>query len=80
MYVLENGEDELVEYQLEGNNTSNQFNDLKNYIEKYIEEHDGRPVIISVNDTDENILYRDEKTVLNMVDELQLEHNNIYRK
>ena len=36
--------------------------------------------IISLNDTDEDILYRDEKTVSNMIDELQTEHNNIYRK
>lgn len=80
IYVLENGEDELVEYQLEGNNTSTQFDELKSYIEKYIEGHENRPVIISLNDTDEDILYRDEKTVLNMIDELQTEHNNIYRK
>lgn len=80
IYVLENGEDELVEYQLEGNNTSNQFNEFKSYIGKYIEEHDGRPVIISLNDNDEDILYRDEKIVLAMIDELKLEYNNIYSK
>lgn len=80
IYVLENGENELVEYQLEGNKTSEQFDELRNYIEKYIEEHEGRPVIISLNDTDEDILYRDEKLVSNMINELQAEHNNIYRK
>lgn len=80
IYVLENGENELVEYQLEGNKTSEQFDELRNYIEKYIEEHEDRPVIISLNDTDEDILYRDEKLVSNMINELQAEHNNIYRK
>lgn len=76
----ENGENELVSYLLEGNNTSTEFDSLRSSIEKYIEDHSGRPVIISINDEDTDILYRDEKAVIAMTQELQKKYDNVYVK
>lgn len=80
IYLLENGEKELVNYSLEGNNTSAQFDSLRSSIEHYVEDHSGRPVIISINDMDEEILYRDEKVVTAMTQELQEKYGNVYVK
>jgi len=78
--VLENGEQKREPYDLVGNNTNAQFESLRADIEKYIDDHAERPVIISLNDQDGEILYRDEKVVNAMIDELKSTYDNIYVK
>lgn len=78
--VLENGEQEIQNYQLIGNDTVDEQQQLYEFLDGYISDHDERPVIISLNDRDEDILYRDEKAMLDIISKLKESHNNIYIK
>ncbi len=55
------------------------FDELKEYIESYIREHPDRVVVLSLNEGDEDILYRDEKAIKNMFNELKAEYGNNVR-
>lgn len=70
---------EIENYTLEGSDTS-ALDDLRASLIKYIEENSSQPVILSLNENDEKILYRDEKAILQIFDDLKNEYSNVYKK
>lgn len=80
IHVLEKGENEIKTYEIQGNKKISEQSDLYKYLEDYIAQYGDKPIVISLNDKDEDILYRDEKELNELVDKLQEEHGNIYRK
>lgn len=80
LLLLEKGERELSVSSLEGNNTEVSYNSLRDSIEEYVKNHNDVPVVVSVNDNDEDILYRDEVAVQGILEELSEKYDNLYRK
>ncbi len=72
--------EEIEEIELIGNNTKEAFDTLQSSLRAYIELNKEKPVILSLNEKDENILYRDEKEILIIFDKLKHELNNVYIK
>lgn len=80
IHVLEKGETEIQTYEVQGNKKISEQSGLYEYLEEYIAKYGDKPIVISLNDKDEDILYRDEKELNELIDKLQEEHKNIYRK
>ena len=78
--IKKNGEDPIEEFDMIGNNTEEPLNKLKESLKKYIVSNEEKPIILSLNENDENILYRDERAILNIFDELKDEYKNVYLK
>lgn len=76
--VLREGE-EIAGFDLYGNNTD-ALEDFKNILVKYITDHSDRPVILSLNEDDDNILYRDEVAIQGIFTELASEYSNVFIK
>lgn len=80
IYILKEGQ-EIEHYDLNGNDTVGALDKFKNDLSKYIQDNsNNQPVILSLNEKDEKILYRDEKAILEIFDELKKEYSNIYIK
>ena len=77
--MLKEGE-EIESFDLVGNNVSGAVEAFKKSLIGYIKENSDRPVILSLNENDDNILYRDEVMVNEMFFELAKEYNNVYIK
>lgn len=76
--VLKNEQD-IKTFDLTGNNVSAPLEEFKDYMVTYIENNPEKPVVLSLNDHDENILYRDEKAIKKIFEELS-EYPNVYLK
>ena len=74
-------ESEAIEtIDLIGANTADAFAKLEKSLEDYIAENSDKPVILSLNEGDEKILYRDEKAILAIFESLSENYTNVYIK
>lgn len=71
---------EIESFQLVGNDVSESFLNFKNYLADYIIHHQNQPVILSLNENDDRILYRDEKEIKEIIEELSASYDNVYIK
>ena len=71
---------ELKSFPLVGSETEEAFNELKDTLESFIKSNPDSPVILSLNDDDDKILYRDEKAITEILNELSGEYGNVYIK
>ena len=67
-------------FPLIGNETAESLAAFKESLAGSIADHTDCPVILSLNDDDEKILYRDEKAVSGILYELSAEYDNVYIK
>ena len=63
---------------LVGEDVSEAMQRFKNELEKYVQENEDYPVILSLNENDEKILYRDEKKIKDIFGELVATYTNVY--
>ena len=75
--ILKEGE-EIESFELVGNNVNTSVEAFRNSLVKFVEANQDRPVILSLNEQDDNILYRDEVMVTDIFYELTKEYNNVY--
>ena len=64
---------------LEGTYTDG-YKDLRNFIEDYIKANSTKTIVLSLNENDEDILYRDEKAIKQIFTELTIEYDNVKKK
>ena len=60
--------------ELKRTKTAESFNTLAEYLDGYIQENPERVVVLSLNEGDEDILYRDEKEIKGIFHRLKTEH------
>ena len=77
--ILKEGE-EIESFELIGNDVRNARAKFKDCLLGFIQEHKEMPVILSLNENDDNILYRDEVMVNEVFLELSAEFDNVYVK
>ena len=70
--------EEIKSIDLVGNDVSVAMNEFKECLVGYIEQNKDMPVILSLNENDDYILYRDEVMVNNIFDELVKAYSNVY--
>lgn len=75
--ILKEGK-EIESFELVGNNVTEAVEDFKKSLVSYIEQNKTRPVILALNENDDNILYRDEVMVTELFLELTKEFSNVY--
>lgn len=75
--VLKEGK-EIERFELVGNNVSEAVEAFEKSLIVYIEENSDKPVILSLNDNDDTILYRDEIMVTELFLELAKKYNHVY--
>lgn len=75
--VLKEGQ-EIERYELIGANTAKAYENFEKSLVKYVEENSDKPVIFTLNEGDEKILYRDEKAILQIFEKLSDEYTNVY--
>ena len=71
---------EIETIDLIGNDVTSAIETFKKSLIKYIQEHENRPVILSLNEEDDYILYRDEIMVNEVFRELSEKFSNVYIK
>ena len=67
-------------FELIGNDVTSTIDTFRESLVGFIQENKDRPVILSLNEEDENILYRDEIMVNEILKELSKEYSNVYIK
>ena len=77
--MLQEGE-EIESFDMEGNNVEDAVKAFRKSLVSYIRDNEERPVILSLNEEDGNILYRDEVMVNEIFRELADEYANVYIK
>lgn len=77
--ILKEGE-VIEEIPMNGSDTSKAVAAFRESLTDYILENKDRPVILSLNEEDDYILYRDEVMVQEMFVDLAKEHENVYIK
>lgn len=77
--ILKKGE-LMEEMDIIGNHTEKPLHHLQLILEEYIEKNKGKPIILSLNENDEKILYRDEKAIQHIFDELKDKFEDVYIK
>ena len=77
-FLKEGQEIEIID--LIGNDVTSAIETFKKSLTKYIQEHEDRPVILSLNEDDDYILYRDEIMVNEVFLELANKFSNVYIK
>lgn len=77
--LLKEGE-EIECFDLIGNDIDESLTSFRDILSDYIEKNKERPVILSLNEEDENILYRDETAVNEILFELAKGYSNVYIK
>lgn len=75
--ILKEGK-EIESFELVGNNVSEAVEAFKNSLVSYIEANQDKPVILSLNDNDDAILYRDEVMVTELFLELAKKYDHVY--
>ena len=71
---------EIEHFELIGNDVGRAREAFKESLLEFIREHKEKPVILSLNEKDDNILYRDEVMVNEVFMELSEEFDNVYMK
>jgi len=77
--VLREGE-EIENFDLIGNNVERSIEAFKECLVQFVRVNQERPVILSLNEEDDYILYRDEVMVKEIFDELAGKYSNVYIK
>ena len=77
--ILKEGE-EIESFALVGNDVKSAKEAFKNSLLRFVKEHEDKPVILSLNEGDDDILYRDEVMVNELFLELSKEYHNVYIK
>ena len=62
---------------LNGENVSEGYAGLSDYIQDYVQDNEDKTVVLSLNEGDEDILYRDEKEIKHIFTELATEYSNV---
>ena len=75
--ILKQGE-KIQSIDLIGNDITEAVNNFKALLVGYIEQNQDKPIILSVNENDDHILYRDEVMVNGILDELVQTYDNVY--
>jgi len=75
--ILKEGE-EIESFELAGNNVTASVENFRASLIRYIEANKTKPVILCLNENDDNILYRDERMVTEIFVELAKEYTNVY--
>lgn len=70
----------IITIDLVGNDVATEVDEFRKSLTSYIQEHEDRPVILSLNENDDKILFRDEKAVNEVLNELADEYSNVYIK
>ena len=79
IWFLKKGDAEPSEpIDLVGEDVSEAMQRFKNELEKYVQENEDYPVILSLNENDEKILYRDEKKIKDIFGELVATYTYVY--
>lgn len=78
MLLTEGSEPQI--FTLKGKDTTDTLAEFKESLVASIASHADCPVILSLNDDDEKILYRDENAVSDILYELSAEYDNVYIK
>lgn len=71
---------EIECFDLVGNDVDASAKGFKDSLVSFIQKNKDNPVILSLNEEDDNILYRDETMVKNIFTELVEEYSNVYIK
>ena len=71
---------EPVSIDLVGNDVEGSIQEFKGKLTDYVKKYNDRPVILSLNENDDNILYRDEKKINEVLHELSNTYRNVYIK
>lgn len=71
---------EIESFDLVGNEVTGSAKAFKESLTDYIRKYKDRPVILSLNEEDDRILYRDEVMVNEIFVELSKEYTNVYIK
>lgn len=77
--VLKENE-EIESFDLIGADTKDGYEALTQCLTEYITANEAQPVILSLNEGDEKILYRDEKAIRQIFEQLSDEYGNVYIK
>lgn len=75
--VLINGNMETDSFELIGENTKEPLKQLEELLNTYIEENADKQIILSLNENDERILYRDETAIISIFEKLGNENRNV---
>ena len=75
--ILREGE-EIQAFELRGEKTDDKIAAFKTAMEDYIAAHPDQPVILSLNENDEKILYRDEKAIQSVFQDLIRRYDNVF--
>ena len=70
--------EEIQSIDLVGNDVTDAIAEFKDCLQNYIEQNKDKPVILSLNENDDYILYRDEVMVNGVFDELVNMYSNVY--
>lgn len=71
---------EIESFDLIGADTKEAYEAFTECLTKYITDNAEQPVILSLNEGDEKILYRDEKAILKIFQQLSDDYENVYIK
>lgn len=71
---------QIESFDLVGADTAAAYEAFRMSLVEYIKANTDKPIILSLNEGDEKILYRDEKAILQIFDELSAEYGNVYIK
>lgn len=71
---------EIITIDLVGNDVAGNIKEFRDSLTEYVKRHSDRPVILSLNENDDSILYRDEKAIKEILDELTNSYSNVYIK
>ena len=80
IHLLFLGEGEQEPIELIGNEVDNSIQEFKDRLEQYIFENSDTPIVLSLNDNDDTILFRDEKMITEVFNELSSKYDNVYIK
>lgn len=73
-------DEEIVTIDLIGNDVAEAVEEFKTTLKSYIDAHPDRPVILSLNENNDKILYRDERAIEEVLNELMKSYDNVYVK
>jgi biopolymer transport protein ExbD len=57
--------------ELSGSNTGSKFDELEKRLTDFVNDHPGTIIVMSLNQGDEDILYRDEKQIMSILEKLE---------
>jgi hypothetical protein len=75
--LLKEGE-EMQSWALSESSTKEQFIEFEQALDDYISDIPDKPVLLTLNENDEKILYRDEQKILSIFNDLSEKYSNVY--